>query len=920
MSKHTLGFIVLAACIIVGFFGVRLMAVVYTDLLWFEELGFRQTFITMALTKSMAFVAFGVIFALFAGINIYIARKKGQPTRIMAFEVVVDGIPEMPPNHSLRQRLAWSGGIAFLSLFMGALGASAWITLLKFNNPTSFAHTDPIFGNDIGFYVFTLPLYTFLYSWAIAAVILTAIIVAVSYHQDRAIRHDDDDNWITISDVRAHISVLAAFLALLLGWGYWLKEYELLYSFRKDAFFGAGYTDLNAQFYAYRFMLLLLVSIAGLLIYNTRIKTWVIPQYGAIVYGVSLTVISWLLPMLYEEFKVKPNEFEREEPYIQHAIDYTRRAYGLDRVKEVDFPGNTDLTTQDIENNQLTIQSIPLWDRQPLMASYSQLQEIRSYYSFNNVDVDRYTINNTYQQVMLAGREYTRDPRDLQVDTWVNNHLVYTHGYGIVMSPANEIAAEGLPGFLIKDIPPTSQAELAVTRPEIYFGENMRNYIVVNTNTPEFDYPKGDENVYTTYQGQGGVPIGGFWKRFVFALRFGDPYLLFTSALKSDSRLMFDRHIGQHFGEDSPRRFAKAAPFLNYDSDPYLVLLNGRLVWIQDAYTVTNMYPYAFPFGRPYVREMNYIRNSVKVVLDAYDGTVTYYAWDEEDPLLKTYMEIFPNLFKPKSAISNSLKQHMRYPLDLFDIQAELYNTYHVTSANVFYNREDVWETPTEFYGTMDRPINMSPYYAMVRLPKEQKEEYILMLPATPSGRPNMIGWVFARCDAPNYGELVVYKLPKEKMIYGPMLIERRINQDTEVSREITLWDQRGSDVIRGNLLVIPIENSFIYVEPLYLRASQSGMPELKRVLVIHGDKLAMGIDLQDALEKLFSNLPQKPKLQPAQSGEHVPETIQLLAKRAFKQFETAQQHLKSGAFAQYGQTIDSLRQTLTQMNKKETP
>ena len=917
MSKQTLSFIVLGTCIALGFIGLRLLAVVYTDLLWFDELGFRQTFITMTLTKTFSLIGFGVFFALFAGANIYIARKYGQPTRVMAFEVVVDGIPEMPPNHTLRQRLAWSGGIAVLSLFMGALGASAWLTFLKFTTPTSFAHTDPIFGNDIGFYVFTLPLYTFLQGWAIAAVIFTAIAVAVSYHQDRAIRHDDD-HWITIPEVRAHLSVLAAILAILLGWGYWLKEYELLYSFRKDAFFGAGYTDLNTQLYAYRFMLLLLLGTAGLLIYNTRIRTWAIPQYSAIAYGVSLIGISWLLPMIYEEFKVKPNEFEREEPYIQHAIDYTRKAYGLDKVQEIDFPGNTDLTSEDIANNQLTIQSIPLWDRRPLMETYSQLQEIRSYYSFRSVDVDRYHINGTYQQVMLAGREYARDPRDLQGDTWVNNHLVYTHGYGLVMSPANEIAAEGLPGFLLKDIPPTSRAQIKVNRPEIYYGEHMRNYVVVNTNTPEFDYPKGDENVYTTYQGKGGVPIGGFWTRLIFALRFGDPYLLFTGSLNADSRLMFDRHIGQRLGEENPRRFDKIAPFLSFDSDPYLALIEGRLVWIQDAYTVTNMYPYAFPYGRPYVREMNYIRNSVKVVMDAYNGTVTYYAWDESDPILQTYMDIFPNLFKPKSAIPQNLVKHLRYPLDLFDIQAKLYNTYHMTSPNVFYNREDVWETPTEFYGTMDRPIEMSPYYAMVRLPEADKEEYILMLPATPSGRPNMIGWVFAQCDAPNYGNLVVYKLPKEKLIYGPMLIERRINQDTDVARELTLWDQRGSDVIRGNLLIIPIEDSFIYVEPLYLRASQSGMPELKRVLVIHGEKLAMGLDLQDALEKVFKDLPAKPKLSPP--TKEVPETLQILAKRAFQQFETAQQHLQKGQFANYGQTIDSLRQTLKTMNQKETP
>lgn len=917
MSKQTLAIFGLIGAIGLGFVGLRLLSVVYTDLLWFTELGYRETFVTMTLTKSVSFFVFAALFAIFAGANLYFARKQGQPTRVMAFEVVVDGAPDLPPNHNLRQRLAWTSIIAVLSLFMGVVGASAWMTFLKFNNPTTFAIQDPIYGLDIAYYMFNLPLYTFLQGWGITAVVFTAIVVAVSYHQDRAIRNDDDQ-WITIPEVRAHISVLAGFLALFLAWGYWLKEYELLYSFRKDAFFGAGYTDLNAQLWAYRLMLLLLLASAGALFYNTRIRTWQIPQYGAIGYGVSLLLISWLLPMVYEEFHVKPNEFEREEPYIQHAIDFTRKAYGLDLIKEVDFPGNADLSTQDIDNNQLTIQSIPLWDRRPLMDTYSQLQEIRSYYSFRSVDVDRYTINNTYQQVMLAAREYAKDPRDLQGDTWVNRHLVYTHGYGMVMSPANEIAAEGLPGFLIKDIPPTSSAELSITRPEIYYGESMRNYVIVDTNTPEFDYPKGDENVYTTYKGTGGVPVGGFWGRLIFALRFGDPYLLFTGALNENSRIMFDRHIGQNFGDEGPRRLEKIAPFLQFDSDPYLVLHQGRLLWIQDAYTVSNMYPYSFPYGRPYVREMNYIRNSVKVVLDAYNGDVTFYAWDETDPLLKTFIDIFPNLFQPKTSIPEGLLKHMRYPIDLFDTQAELYNTYHMTSANVFYNREDVWETPTEFYGTMDRPIPMSPYYVMVRLPEENKEEYILMLPATPSGRPNMIGWVFARCDHPNYGELVVYKLPKEKLIYGPMLIERRINQDTEVSREITLWDQRGSDVIRGNLLVIPIENSFIYVEPLYLRASQSGMPELKRVLVIHGEKLAMGINLEDALDKLFAGIPVKPKLAQPQQPIEVPVTLQQLAKNAFEHFEKAQTHLKNGAFANYGHSVDSLRQILEEMTQKE--
>ena len=914
MSKRTT--ILLVLCLFAGaiFVGLRLLTVLYTDLLWFEELGYRDTFLTITFTKTKAWVMFGIVFGLFVGANVYFARRNGQLTRVMAFEVIADGDFSIPPDHTKRQNWVWITTCVILSFFMGISGTPIWITALKYFNPVAFGLSDPIYHREVAFYIFSLPFYTFIQGWFIAAVIVTTITVVVSYHQDRAIRYDET-GWISIPQVRAHISVLAALLALLLAWGYWLKEYELLYSFRKDAFFGAGFTDLNIQYLCYRLMLLMLVIAAGFLFYNTRIKTWRIPTACAAIYAFCLLTVSWGLPLIFEELIVRPNEFEREAPYIRHAIDFTRRSYGLDKIKEVPFPGQSDLTEADIRNNQATIKSIPLWDRRPLMESYGQLQEIRSYYRFKSVDVDRYMIQDVYQQVMLSGREFAREPGLSQNDTWVNQHLVYTHGYGIVMNSATEIAAEGLPEFLIQDIPPRSPVGLKVDRPELYYGEDMRDYVIVNTNTLEFDYPRGDENVYTSYQGKGGVPIGGFLRRLAFALRFGDASLFFTDALTQNSRLMFDRHIGRRVGEETPRRCDKIAPFLSYVSDPYLALVEGRLVWIQDAYTTSNMFPYAQPYGRPYVREMNYIRNSVKVVLDAYNGSVTFYAWNTEDPLLKSYMAIFPNLFQSAQNISPTLRNHFRYPLDLFDIQASLYNTYHVTSPQVFYNREDIWETPTEYYGTMDRPIKMNPYYVMARLPDTNREEYILMLPSSPSGKPNMIGWLFARCDAPNYGELTVYKLPKEKLIYGPMLIERRINQDTEVSREITLWDQRGSDVIRGNLLVIPIENSFIYVEPLYLRATQSGMPELKRVIVIHGEKLAMGLNLQDALTKVFQNAPEKSRfIQP--DAQSLPETLQTLAKTAYDQFEMAQRHLRAGEFTAYGQTIETLRQTLTRMNQ----
>ena len=911
MPKRTLIILILGFAVFAAFIGLRLLAVVYTDYLWFSELGFRDTYVTVIRTKTLVLFAFGSAFALICGLSIAAARHYGQPTRIMALEVVIDGDVSTPPDHSRRQRYAWIGIVALLSFFMGVASTAAWPVVLKYAHPSAFGLADPIFGYDLAFYVFSLPLYNFLQGWFIAAILVTGIFTTVSYHRDRAIRYDDK-RWITTPHVRAHISVLAAALGLLLAWGYWLKEYELLYSFRKEAFFGAGYTDLNIQILAYRVMLVGLIGLAGLLIYNTRLRTWKIPGFGAAAYLGALIVASWFIPIVFELVVVRANEFDREAPYIQHAINYTRKAYALDKIEEVPFPGESDLTARDIENNQATIQSIPLWDRRPLMDTYSQIQEIRSYYKFRSVDVDRYRIDGDYRQVMLAARELARNPRDLPGDTWVNRHLVYTHGYGLVMSPANEIAAEGLPGFLLKDIPPAASAGLAVARPELYYGEDMRDYVLVQTNTPEFDYPKGDENIYTTYKGRGGVPMGGFLTRLAFALRFADPFILFTDAITPQSRMMFDRHIGTRFGENAPRRFDKIAPFLHFDSDPYLVLVEGRLVWIQDAYTISNMFPYSMPYGRPYVREMNYIRNSVKVVLDAYHGSVSFYAWDTSDPLLKTYMAIFPDLFKSADEISPALRAHLRYPIDLFDIQASLYNTYHMTSPIVFYNREDVWEIPTEYYGTMDRPIRMHPYYVMARLPGEEREEYILMLPATPSNKPNMIGWIFARCDGENYGQLTVYKLPKEKLIYGPMLIEQRINQDTDISREITLWDQRGSDVIRGNLLVIPIRNSFIYVEPLYLRASQNGMPELKRVLAIHGDRLAMGEDLNDALDRVFAKIKALP------ASENLPEDLEALARQAYRQFETAQKHLRSGAFSDYGQSIDALRQTLRRMNEDE--
>jgi len=912
------------AAAFVAFVGLRLAATLYTDWLWFGALGYVDVFRTMVGAKFTACIAFWLAFVLLSGSNVWVARHFGRRTREMPLEVIVgDAIPSGFARIR-RQQLLWVGVVLVAGFFLGTTGIPIWKSALRYLHPFDFGAQDPVFGREVAFYVFKLPVYTYIQGWLMVAVIVTALLVVVSYYGDRSIQNDGG-RWVTTPYVRAHLSGLGAAFALLLAWHYRLRLFDVLYSFRKDAFFGAGYTDVHMQMPMYRLMLVLSVLLAIALVYNVHFRGLRIPAVGGTVYVASMILLSWMLPMLFEQFRVKPNELTVETPYIQNAIEFTRRAYGLERVEEVPFPAETTLTRQDIQSNATTVKSIPLWDRRPLLDTFGQLQAIRSYYRFghsaSSVDVDRYDINGEYRQVMLAAREFSREHLARRGETWVNRHLVYTHGYGLCMSPANEIAGEGLPEFFVKDIPPVSPVGLRIDRPEIYYGQDMRDYVVVNTKTQEFDYPKGDQNVYTSYQGRGGIPIDSLFRRLAFALRFGDPYLLVTDSLLPDSRVIYNRHIGRRYSDEAPRRFHKLAPFLKYDQDPYLAVADGRLLWIQDAYTVTNMYPYAQPYGRPYIREMNYIRNAVKAVMDAYDGTVTFYVFDTEDPLIRSYAAIFPSLFQPAEAMPEALRAHTRYPTDLFEIQAEIYNTYHMTSPDVFYSREDVWEPATELYGLSERPRQMDPYYVIVKLPDADREEFVLLLPASPARKDNMIAWLFARCDGENYGRLMVYKLPKEKMIYGPMLIERRIDQDTDVSREITLWSQRGSDVIRGNLLVIPIERSFIYVEPLYLRATQSGMPELKRVLVVHGEQLAMGENLELALANLFGSQRHESVAQASNGdspgGDDPLGRVSDLARDAMEYLDDAQDSLRAGNFAGYGRTIDQLRTIILRLRKQ---
>ncbi|MGA9479360.1 MAG: UPF0182 family protein, partial [Desulfobacterales bacterium] len=610
-----------------------------------------------------------------------------------------------------------------------------------------------------------------------------------------------------------------------------------------------------------------------------------------------------------EQYVVKPTELTKETPYILHNIKFTRLAFGLNKVEDEPFPVRQSITYDDIKENHATIHNIRLWDTRPLIETYKQLQEIRLYYNFKNVDIDRYHFDPQYTEVALAARELPPSQLPARANTWLNIHLKYTHGYGLVMSPVNEITKDGLPDLIVQNIPPSSNV-LSITRPEIYYGEQTDQYVLVNTKTKEFDYPSGSQNVYTSYQGRGGVQLSSLFRRLVYTWNFLDINILLTDYLTSESRIMFHRIITD--------RDRSIAPFLAYDSDPYLVVgEDGKLYWIHDAYTTSSMFPYSQPFSQSQNNTgVNYIRNSVKVVIDAYNGDVSYYVIDPSDPLVQTYEKIFPTLFKPISEMPVFLRRHIRYPMDLFLIQGEMYKTFHMTNPQVFYNQEDLWSLPTEVYDKNEQP--MLPYYIIMRLPNTKSEEFILMLPFTPSNKNNMVAWLCARCDGDNYGQLLEYSLSKEKLIYGPLQIDARINQKPDISSRLTLWGQMGSSVIRGNLLVIPIEHSFLYVEPVYLQSEQSKMPELKRVIVSLGEQLQMRDNLDDALRAVFSVEAVPPaQIQEALTGLPTG-PLSDMAQEALDHYNKALDYLKNADWTKYGQELDNIKDILQRMAKKK--
>lgn len=883
-------------------------AAYYTDWLWFGEAGYQQVFTTSLTARlGLGAIVAAVTFLLLFG-NFRIAMRHFDEPYLVLGVSPADGTPLVLQRRGVSALIAAAAAVG--AAFAGLLGSSRWLAWLQFRNGATFGDRDQVFGRDVSFYVFQLPWLGFLRDILLAICLLALVGSTIIYLMPgRA----PTGPMGVLKVARRHLSFLAGAVLLLLGAGAWLDAFGLMLS-PSGIIQGATYADITAQLPVLR--LLAVVSVVGAILAISHAFTnrpWLLFAgfilYGACWAGGSIYVSA------FQRLVVTPNEQVKEAPYIAYNIAATRKAFALDRVEERQVTGDAILTKADIEQNAATVGNVRLWDRQPLLDTFGQIQEIRTYYDFTSVDVDRYFVNGVYRQVMLSARELNSE--SLPSKSWINEHLTFTHGYGLTLGPVNEVTEEGLPVLFVKDIPPESSVDLEVKEPSIYFGELSNDHVFVGTKAREFHYPRGDDNVFKSYTGRGGVPVGGFLRKLLFASRFKSFKVLLSEDLTPESRVIFHRNIME--------RVSTIAPFLTFDRDPYLVISDGRLYWMLDAYTATDHYPYSTRTEAG----VNYIRNAVKVVIDAYHGTTTFYLADAKDPLAATLDRIFPGLLIPLDRMPESLRRHIRYPETLFGIQSAMYTTYHMTNPAVFYNKEDQWEVPAiDTAGSAAVP--MEPYYTIMRLPGEKDPEFLQMLPFTPRRKDNLAAWMVARSDGSQYGRLLVFQFPKQKVVFGPRQIVARINQDQVISPQITLWNQQGSEVIQGTLLVIPIEESLIYIRPLYLRAAGGKIPELKRVIVAYQNQIVMEKTLDEALDRIFrqgvvirppEDLPSDQAgggtSQPALTGG---ESFEALADLARQHYDRALQAQREGNWAAYGDEIKQVGAILEQMTKKPAP
>ena len=813
----------------------------YVDWLWFGEVGLRGFFwkrITLHVIVGPVFAV--VFFAILYG-NVLIACRFAPKFRPIEGVDVTEAVSPMAVRRVRQAGLALS---LIGAVIVGFVTSGSWLTFAQALNAISFGTTDPIFHHDLSFYVFSLPAWQYMYTFLFATLIVATILSILArlalggvLTQEGAVKvaEEPPGRPDAVKQARralelagthidrgfvAHISALLAALFILGGAGYVLKAWNLLYS-TSGAVFGAGYTDVHLRLPLYRGLMGLAVALGIALIYNAvrgRRLRW--PPIALGVWIAALIVLLGIVPAAFQGLSVNPNELAKETPYIANNIAATRSAYALTAVTATPYSLQGDLSSAELEESSVTVSNIRLWDPEVLLRSYTQLQELRPYYTFTSVSVDRYLVNNVYTQTMLAPRELRVSGLPAQAQTWVNQHITYTHGYGVTLSAVNQVASGGSPDFLIQDVPVvSSDPALKITEPRIYYGLTGTNYVLVKTKNQEFDYPGPNGDEYTTYTGSGGIPVGSFINKLGLTLRFGAISFLTSSAITDDTHVILHNNIKE--------RLATAAPFLQFDDSPYMVIADGKLYWIADAYTTTDSVPYSTPNG-----SLNYMRNSVKVVIDAYNGSIDLYTFDPSDPLIRVYEKIFPGMFKPASEMPASLQAHVRYPEDFFTTQSQLFATYHVTDPALLYNKGNQWEIPGNL--AISGEAAMTPYYMIMRLPGETRDEFVLILPYTPNGRSNMIAWLGAQSDAPNYGNAVSFEFPSSLNVYGPAQVEAAINQDPTISGQRTLWGQEGSTVIFGNLLTVPIGNSLLYVQPLYLESEQTQLPQVQRIIVFY--------------------------------------------------------------------------------------
>ena len=862
----------------------------FSDWLWFSSLELNGVFLYTLKNEIIFGVLTFILVFLFLFLNSKLTLKLYQ--RIP--QVSVEGVIHLPSTNKKNISSVLFSLTVLISILFAVNVSANWQLFQKYLNSVPFNTVDPLFGKDVAFYIFKLPMIQYLLGLLFFVVLVALFVSGIVYFFSRGLE-GIPKNFDLPFKTKLHLIILISFLFIIQVIVVWFSRYSLVNS-PNSTWSGALYTDVNAILPFLNIYSVIFLISAGVVFFDLKSNCW---KYTSAI--MAIVVVASLIgysayPTLLQKFYVSPNELTAEAPFIERNINFTRKAFGLESFDEKEYPATQNLTWKDIENNRITLNNVRLWDYEPLLDSYAELQEIRTYYKFSDVDFDRYTIDNTYRQTMISLRELAADR--IPGRKWINETFIYTHGYGACLSPVNQVSPDGLPEFFIKDVPPVSTVDVENNRPEIYFGEITNSYVIVNSKVKEFDYPHGDENEYCNYQGLGGVKINSFIKKLLFSAYFSELKILMSSEIVSQSRIIYNRNISG--------MVSKIAPYIKWDSDPYPVISQGRIFWILDGYTTSKDYPYSQEFN-----SINYIRNSVKATIDAYNGSVNFYICDNSDPVVACYSSMYKGLFKSIEEMPADLKLHIRYPEGLFKLQADVYAQYHMKDVQIFYNQEDKWKLPED----------EKPYYTILKLPPPHGkiEEFVLMTPFTPSRKSNMIALMAARCDSPSYGQIIIYTLPKDKLIYGQSQINSRINQEPEIAKQLTLWSQGGSTVIRGSLLAIPIEDSILYIEPLYLASAKGKIPQLKQIFVVYGDKVAMEETLEMALKKVFLANGEKAvsDLPNSNIRYQTDDNIKDLILDTSKHYDRAIEHMKNGDWQGYGKEIDDLGKKLNELKNK---